>query len=872
MRSATRIRGERFLPRSWCLALVVAALWVVAPLPAQQQAEQQAEQAPQGRFLKKVYEDGQGTHRYQVFLPAGYDKQKQYPTILYLHGAEECGRDGVKPVQIGLGPYVRARSAEYPFIVIFPQCETTRGRRFLERWKAGSPDAIRALKILDQVEKDYSVDRSREILTGWSMGGYGAWSLAMTHPERWAAVVPVSGGGDTTRVATLKNVPIWAFHGPQDRIVYPERSREMVAALKKAGGRVRYDEPKSEAHGVWQRAYDSELLENWLKNPHRPIPGGQLVARGTPLPDALSPFIPAAHIGGAAYLRVGAEVLDAIAAAIPTAVPEDILSGTLEPMSIREDDGKPRKKPKKKFYEATLDDISYRGEIHAAGLSTRSDGTISVRMELKNITVTIGQTRVYKVKLDDKKVNGEKIYFEKERELKAVASASHVLVGHQRPVTPVMLDFVVEPSVAKRRLKLKLARSNFKIAPEQYEVVGPETIDVPGGFKSTTRRKVYETIVTKLAEQRELVEEKIRELVPTLITEMEQRLEFADSSDLFRSLWPLPIYQPRVRLWPEAVVVEKSGLSIAIGMTVAAPDPSTAPRSPREMILVKDLVKRIPRTQTLRVGFAPGLLDPLTQILIDGGVARVDVRDTPEELVRKLGDRGELAKVIPAIAAMPATTEVRSELELTRPISIVPTDESASAVQAPMGFRFLIPGARLIVSTRVTGDWKPLALFDLTLEHTARLKLLTRTGKGGQPLEIRFPADPVIKMTGRFAAGVELDDRRLLADVYRRQFDTAWRLFAKNALASTVSVSDFEFGDIALPLKDIGWSSPLMSIEFGLAAKAKAKAALRRIQKATFEPPIIKPAARAKTAPGETNPGSPQSAPPSRKPAARGSR
>jgi len=200
----------------------------------------------------------------------------------------------------------------------------------------------------------------------------------------------------------------------------------------------------------------------------------------------------------------------------------------------------------------------------------------------------------------------------------------------------------------------------------------------------------------------------------------------------------------------------------------------------------------------------------------------------------------------------------------------MPTDESASAVEAPMGFRFLIPGARLIVSTRTTGDWKPLALFDLTLEHTARLKLLTRTGKGGQALEIRFPADPVIKMTGRFAAGVELADGRLLTDVYRRQFDTAWRLFAKNALASTVSVGDFEFGDIALPLKDIGWSSPLMSIEFGLAAKAKA--ALRRIQKATFERPIIKPAPRTKTAPGETNPGSPQSGVPSRKPAARGNR
>ncbi|GIS58595.1 MAG: hypothetical protein CM1200mP2_08200 [Planctomycetaceae bacterium] len=129
----------------------------MAPL----QARQQSDEAPKGRFLKKVYEDDQGTHQYQVFLPAGYDRQKRYPTILYLHGADECGRDGVKPVQIGLGPYVRARSADYPFIVIFLSARRHEAAGFGKRWQAGSPDATRALKILDQVKKDYAVDRSR---------------------------------------------------------------------------------------------------------------------------------------------------------------------------------------------------------------------------------------------------------------------------------------------------------------------------------------------------------------------------------------------------------------------------------------------------------------------------------------------------------------------------------------------------------------------------------------------------------------------------------------------------------------------------------------------------------------------------------------
>ncbi|GIS58592.1 MAG: hypothetical protein CM1200mP2_08170 [Planctomycetaceae bacterium] len=140
-------------------------------------------------------------------------------------------------------------------------------------------------------------------------------------------------------------------------------------------------------------------------------------------------------------------------------------------------------------------------------------------------------------------------------------------------------------------------------------MAGPETIEVTVGSKTPsgggcTRRSSRACPSSEVSSRR-----RFANWVPTLITEMEQRLEFADSSDLFRACGRCRSTTPG-GLWPEAVAVEKSGLSIAIGMTVAAPDPSTAPRSPREMILVKDPVKRIPRTQTLRVGFAPGLLDP----------------------------------------------------------------------------------------------------------------------------------------------------------------------------------------------------------------------------------------------------------------------
>jgi len=798
----------------WSVPLVALALCFNSALPAQDAAESE----PQGRFLKKVYEDEQGSHKYQVFLPAGYDKQKQYPTILYLHGSEDCGRDGVKQVRSGLGPFVRARAAEYPFIVVFPQCETTQGRRYLERWKAGSPDAVLALKILGQVERDFGVDRRREIVTGWSMGAYGAWSLAMQNPSRFAAVVPVSGGGDTTRVSLLKGVPVWVVHGPKDRVVYPERAREMVAALKKAGGRVRFDEPKSSAHGVWQRAYDSQALETWLQNPRQPLPGAEvkLVARGTPLPANLIPFVPVAHIAGAAYLRVGSEVIDAMAAAIPSAVPRDLLSGTLDPMTFQDEVKVTRRKKRMYYNEAILDPISYRGEISAAELLTRDDGTMRVRLTLKNITIEIARTQVEKVTVVRRRINGATQLVEKKRTVKAVAGTSQILIGHKKPV---VLEFVIKPTVAKRRLSLELSGTVFEIDPEQYAVVGPEELEVKGLFSDSKRTAIFDAIVSGLADRREFVGKTIRELVPSLMAKLEQKLAESDVAGVLGNLWPLPVFQPRVRLWPEALVLDKSGLSVAMGMTVAANDPSASVGKPRELVQVRDLISRVPKAKILQLGFAPDLLDPLTRIAIGGGVARVDVRDTPEPLVRKLGDRAELSKVIPAIATLPPTTELRTEFALTQPISITPTDASASAVRAPMGFRFKIPAAQLIVSTRDAGDWKPLAVFDLALEHTASLKLLARGREGGQPLEISFPARAKVTMRGSLSPGVVITDRRLQTDRLRVQFEEAWRAFAVKALESKISVSDFEFGDATFPLKDIGWLSPLMSIEFGLGGK-----------------------------------------------------
>ena len=80
-----------------------------------------------GQIVTQIYRDEEGEHRYGLFLPAGYTPQRSWPVVLFLHGAGERGRDGLRPTYVGLGPAVRARAATFPFIAVFPQVEDQEG-------------------------------------------------------------------------------------------------------------------------------------------------------------------------------------------------------------------------------------------------------------------------------------------------------------------------------------------------------------------------------------------------------------------------------------------------------------------------------------------------------------------------------------------------------------------------------------------------------------------------------------------------------------------------------------------------------------------------------------------------------------------------
>ena len=233
--------------RVGCFACLCFACLVAAP----------AEAGEKAGFLNKVFKGDGGEAKYIVFVPRAYTGEKEFPVILFLHGAGETGSDGVKQAAVGLGKAIRDKKEDFPFIVVFPQSQK-------RTWRAGSDDADRALAILEQVHKDYKTDRKRVYLTGLSMGGFGTWSLAAAHPDRWAAIAPICGGGDTKTAAKIKDLPIWNFHGDADKAVNVKLSRAMIDAIKKAGGNPRYDEYPGVGHNSWDRAYGTAELYTWF--------------------------------------------------------------------------------------------------------------------------------------------------------------------------------------------------------------------------------------------------------------------------------------------------------------------------------------------------------------------------------------------------------------------------------------------------------------------------------------------------------------------------------------------------------------------------------------------------------------------------------
>lgn len=201
--------------------------------------------------------------KFLLYLPKEHaaKPKKKWPLIMFLHGAGERG-DNLDRVKVHGPPKLVEQGKAMEFIIVSPQCprETIWNDELL-------------ITLLNDVVKRYHADETRLYLTGLSMGGYGTWSLGLTHCDRFAAIAPICGGGDFIKAynaggakgKALRTLGIWAFHGAKDTVVPLAESERMVTSIKKFG----HPGPKltvypEARHDSWTKTYANPELYKWF--------------------------------------------------------------------------------------------------------------------------------------------------------------------------------------------------------------------------------------------------------------------------------------------------------------------------------------------------------------------------------------------------------------------------------------------------------------------------------------------------------------------------------------------------------------------------------------------------------------------------------
>lgn len=213
---------------------------------------------------------------YQILYPKNFDPELSYPLILFLHGAGERGNDNVSQLKHGSTLFLDQQE-KYPAIVLFPQCPADDFWANIEAQGSGPdrkltfpsdrplrPAMQKVLGIVEDLWTKPYVDKDRFYVTGLSMGGMGTWELLWRIPEKIAAAAPICGGGDTNKASSMKNVPIWTFHGVDDVVVPQELSIQMTEAVNAVGGKVKLTLYPGVNHNSWDNAFVEPKFLPWL--------------------------------------------------------------------------------------------------------------------------------------------------------------------------------------------------------------------------------------------------------------------------------------------------------------------------------------------------------------------------------------------------------------------------------------------------------------------------------------------------------------------------------------------------------------------------------------------------------------------------------
>ena len=219
------------------------------------------------------------TLQYRIMLPKGFDETKQYPVILFLHGAGERGDDNKAQLVHGSKLFASKENRDdFPAIVIFPQCPrnsywaNAKVDRTSKPLKIEFPLNIQPTKpmelvmqLMDDMVSKHYVNKQQIYVGGLSMGGMGTFEIVYRKPGLFAAAFSICGAGNpkATKVYA-QTTPFWVFHGANDDVVNPQSSVKMVDGILEHGGKPNFTLYGKDNHNSWDSAFAEPELLSWL--------------------------------------------------------------------------------------------------------------------------------------------------------------------------------------------------------------------------------------------------------------------------------------------------------------------------------------------------------------------------------------------------------------------------------------------------------------------------------------------------------------------------------------------------------------------------------------------------------------------------------
>ncbi len=255
------------------IGLIAVAVLTAMTLPAfSTDAGKNEKKSPKAKSSHPRYEppyqrrtfqgSGDGRLNYGWLTPLKTTTGEKYPLVVCLHGSG----GNVKASSVLAEQPMRE---QYPAFVMVPEAERpatwAQTDIFRRPGAAVLPEKMPVLiEAIRELIKTEAIDPARVYITGQSLGGVGSWGAISRHPELFAAAVPVCGAWKVDDVPKMLSVPVWAFHGEKDPTVPVHFSRDLTAAITKAGGTAKYTEYPGVGHDSWLKAYDDAEMWQWL--------------------------------------------------------------------------------------------------------------------------------------------------------------------------------------------------------------------------------------------------------------------------------------------------------------------------------------------------------------------------------------------------------------------------------------------------------------------------------------------------------------------------------------------------------------------------------------------------------------------------------